>query len=144
MNQEILDYLKSQRVSVLAVEMLDGSPHAATVHFAHSGNPLAFFFRTSRDYRKAEALVGKASARASLVIGMAESDMKTLQLDGEVRLLRDDEKEMFNEIYLGKFPEKEAKPDDPKVLNFVFTPIWWRFTDWKTPQGKMIVTSDDV
>jgi hypothetical protein len=43
MNKEILDYIKSQRVCVLAVEMMDSSPHAATVHFAHMDNPLMFF-----------------------------------------------------------------------------------------------------
>jgi len=38
-DKKILDYLKDQRVGVLAVEMLDGSPHGATVHFAHTEDP---------------------------------------------------------------------------------------------------------
>jgi uncharacterized protein YhbP (UPF0306 family) len=142
MNQEILDYIKSQRVGVLAVEMLDGSPHAATVHFAHTENPLQFFFETYRDYRKAEPLFERKITRASLVIGTDEITMKTLQLDGQVRLIETEEKELYDEIYFGKFPAKKEKSKDPKFVFFTFIPSWWRFTDWTKPTGKLILTSE--
>src|SRR5687767_6673296 len=103
---EILDYIRSQRVGVLAVEMLDGSPHAATVHFAHTENPLLFFFETDKNYRKSEPLFGREKSRASFVVGFDEKEPKTLQLDGEVKLINDSEKELFNKTYFGKFPEK--------------------------------------
>ncbi|MEN9582085.1 MAG: Pyridoxamine 5-phosphate oxidase [Candidatus Parcubacteria bacterium] len=138
MKKEILNYIKSQRVGVLAVEMLDGSPHGACVHFAHAESPLIFYFETYREYRKTESLTGREKSRATFVIGSDESNMKTLQLDGHVRLLRDDERQFFNEVYLGKFPEKKAKSQDPKFVFFVFEPTWWRFTDWNTPNGKQI------
>lgn len=143
MKQEILDYIKSQRVGVLALEMLDGSPHGAAVHFANTENPLHFFFETSKEYRKAEALFGKEITRASFVIGSDESNMKTLQMDGEVRLITSEEKELFDEIYFGKFPQKKEKSTDPKLVFFTFIPRWWRFTDWATPNGKVIITSED-
>ena len=72
MEQEILEYISSQRVGVIAVEMLDGSPHAATVHFAHTENPLTFIFLTSPTYRKIEPLLKKDSTRASFVLGLEE------------------------------------------------------------------------
>jgi general stress protein 26 len=140
--QEILDYVKSQRVGVLALEMMDGSPHASTVHFAHTEDPLVFYFETYRQYRKAEALYGKKITRASLVIGMNENDMKTFQLDGEAMLLESDEMDIFNKVYLGKFPEKIKKAQEPKFVFFKFIPTWWRFTDWNTPEGKKIITSN--
>jgi uncharacterized protein YhbP (UPF0306 family) len=142
MKQEILDYIKSQRVGVLAVEMLDGSPHGATVHFANTESPLQFFFETYREYRKAEALFGRDISRASFVIGSDESNMKTLQLDGEIRLIKTEEKQIIDEVYLGKFPEKKEKSKEPKVVFFTFIPKWWRFTDWTKPEGKIILTSD--
>ncbi|MDO8482795.1 MAG: pyridoxamine 5'-phosphate oxidase family protein [bacterium] len=141
MNQAILDYIKTQRAGVLAVEMLDGSPHAATVHFAFTDNPPVFYFETDRDYRKSEPLFGREVTRASFVIGSNETDMKTLQLDGEVRLIRDTEKESFDKVYLGKFPEKLKKSQNPKCVFFFFFPKWWRFTDWTTPTGKVILVS---
>jgi len=141
MNQEILDYIQTQRICVLSVEMLDGSPHASTVHFAHMANPLMFFFETHRDYRKSEPLFGRETSRASMVIGFDESNMKTFQMDGEMRLLKDQEKNLFNEVYLGKFPSKAEKATDPKAVFFVFTPTWWRFTDWTKSSGKIIISS---
>ena len=143
MHQEILDYIASQRTCVLAVEMMDGSPHAATVHFAHTNEPLIFFFETDKAYRKSEPLFGKDKTRASLVIGFNENDMRTLQMDGEARLINKDEAELYEKIYHGKFPEKKIKSQKRDYVKFLFIPTWWRFTNWKTPKGKLILTSTD-
>ena len=142
MDKRILDYINTQRTAVLAVEMLDGSPHAATVHFAHTEDPLEFFFETDKAYRKAGPLLQRKQSRASLVIGADEATMKTLQLDGTVTLTIPEEAGIIDSIYLGKFPEKINKSKGPNVLFFKFIPIWWRFTDWKAPEGKIILTSE--
>lgn len=100
-SKEILKYLDSQRVGVLAVEMLDGSPHGATVHFAHTNDPLVFYFETSPEYRKAEPLHKNGKARATFVVGTSEEKpVRPLQLDGMVRVLKENEKEIFNKVYL--------------------------------------------
>jgi len=138
MTQEILDYLKENRVCVFGIEMMDGSPHAATIHFANTDEPV-FVFETEKGYRKAEALEGRGVSRATMVVGSNEGNMKTLQLDGEAQLLKDTS---LTDIYLTKFPEKKNKLDNPKVLMFSFKPTWWRFTDWTRPEGKTITTSD--
>jgi general stress protein 26 len=143
MQKEILEYLKTERIGVLAVEMLDGSPHASTVHFAHTENPLVFYFETYREYRKSEPLYEREESRASFVIGCDEKNMKTLQLDGIVKLLKPDEKEIFDSVYLEKFPKKKEKSKDPKFVFFKFIPKWWRFTDWTKPEGKIILDLDN-
>lgn len=139
MNSEVLEYVKGQRVCVLAVEMLDGQPHASALHFANSNDPLVFIFETDRTYRKSEFLLGRGVTRASVVVGSSETDMKTLQLDGEVKLLTDS---TLKELYLEKFPKKRKSPQEDNVIFFTFTPTWWRFTDWTKPEGKTIFTSD--
>jgi general stress protein 26 len=141
MNPDVLEYVKGERVCVLALEMMDGSPHAATVHFANTDGPI-FVFETNRTYRKSEPLFGKKTTRASLVIGSTESTKKTLQLDGEAKLLGDDSVQL-RETYLKKFPDKTGKLDGPDVVLFSFTPTWWRFTDWTKPKGSQILTSTD-
>ncbi len=143
MNQEILDYIRSQKVGVLAVEMLDGSPHGATLHFSNSENPLVFYFKTSRKYRKSEALLGREITRATFVIGSDESKMKTLQVDGEARVIKTEEEEVFRSSYFGKFKEKKEKAEDLDAVKFILIPKWWRFTDWTKPEGKKIITSED-
>lgn len=143
MNKDILDYIKSQRIGVLAVEMPDGSPHGATVHFAHTEDPLVFYFETHKKYKKAEALLGKEEVRATYVIGSDESNMKTLQMDGVASVLKDEEWEVFKKVYIGKFYEKNEKVGSSEVLFFKFVPSWWRFTDWTGPNGKVIISSED-
>jgi uncharacterized protein YhbP (UPF0306 family) len=128
---------------VLAVEMLDGSPHAATVHYAHAEEPLVFYFETCREYRKAEVLLGRVASRASVVIGTHEKTTKTMQMDGVVQLLSVSERDICNSVYLKKFPEKTEKLPDPKCILFKFTPTWWRFSDFDTPEGKKIILSTD-
>jgi uncharacterized protein YhbP (UPF0306 family) len=142
MDQRIHDFLKTQRICVLAVELPNGSPHAATVHFANAENPFLFFFETSRETRKAEALLGSEVSRSSLVIGVDESNKKTLQLDGEVRIIKPEETEIYDRTYVGKFSEKAQKLENPENIKFVFTPTWWRFSDFTVPEGKLILTSD--
>ena len=141
MNQEILDYIKSQRVCVVALEMLDGSPHAATVHFAHQDDPLVFVIQTSPGYRKLESLLGKENTRASLVVGTEEHPEKkdkTFQLDGVAQIIDSDSD--LAQLYREKFPDKSEKYAND--IFFTVTPTWWRFTDWSKPEGKTIYTSD--
>lgn len=139
MNQNILDYIKSQRIGVLAVELLDGSPHAATVHFAHSEEPLTFIFLTHNTYKKSEALLQKGVVRGSFVVGVDEDNMKTLQVDGEVSLV---DGQTIKDIYFAKFPNKKEKYSTENDIFLVLKPTWWRFTDWTAPEGKTIITSE--
>lgn len=140
MPQEVLDYITSQRVCVLAVEMPDGSPHGATLHFASNTHGDCFYFLTSPSYKKVDALKARTTSRATVVLGTDEEEMRTLQLDGYVQLLLDADSTVFNETYYRKFPEKTGQ--FPNDLAFTFTPTWWRFTDWTRPEGKFIVNSD--
>jgi uncharacterized protein YhbP (UPF0306 family) len=139
--QEAVEYLKTERIGVLAVKMLDGSPHGATVHFAHTEEPLEFLIQTGTDCMKSEPLLKNGSTEASFIVGQDENNMKTLQLDGIARVATENEEDSFMDTYLGKFPSKEERVKDPEAVFIIFTPTWWRFTDWKTPEGKKIWSS---
>ena len=144
MPKEVIDFIQSQFLSVLAVEMMDGSPHAATVHYAWNEVPLMFLFETCRAYRKSEALLGRPESRATVVIGFDEANRKTLQMDGTVKLLETDtELLLFKKIYISRFPKKEKTLRDPEFIFFSFTPKWWRYTDWESPGGKKILSSEN-
>ncbi len=138
MIREVEEFLETQRIGVLAVLMPDGSPHGATLHFAHTGEQPVFIFHTKPTYRKAEALREGAS-KATFVVGVDEANMKTLQMDGEVALADNEE---LRRAYFAKFTEKAEKPSEG--IFFTFTPTWWRFTDWTLPQGKTIFSSEDT
>lgn len=136
----MLEYLKAQRVCVLAVKMLDGGVHAATVHYVLSEGSLSFVFETGSDSRKAESVVAKGDTLASVVVGFVEGvGAKTVQFDGCVRLLKEgSDKE---NLYYGKFPEKKGR-HGPTAILLEFVPSWWRYTDWGRPEGKTALTDD--
>ena len=138
----VIDYINSQIVGVLAVEMPDGSPHAATLHFAYDKVKNIFLFETSNKYKKSEALNSKQNVRSSFVIGTDISNMKTLQMDGLCGILKIEDEDSWDSIYYEKFPHKIGGSTNPDLVKFIFTPTWWRFTDWTTPQGKQIIGTD--
>jgi general stress protein 26 len=141
MTKEIIDYINSQRIGVVAVEMLDGAPHAATVHFAFGGNPESIYIMTSRDYKKCQPIIKNGKTRASFVIGTDEAEMKTMQMDGEIEfaVLEEDK-----EVYFEHFPDRKDKYEEPDDVILKFTPTWWRYTDFKAANGKKFISSEDV
>lgn len=140
---EIVTYLDEERIGVLAVEMLDGSPHAATVHYSYDATENIFYFETYKDYRKAEPILKGIDVRVSFVVGVNESKMKTLQMDGVVKLVDTDGLKNFEENYFAKFPNKLEKYKAGGFVCFSFAPTWWRFTDWTSPTGKFITDSEN-
>ena len=145
MRKAVLEYLRTQRTGVLAVEMQDGSPHATPMHFAHCEGPFIFYFETNRKYRKAEAFQNEKKNRASLVLGGDESTMKIFQVDGTIEVISNEEKENFDTVYFGKFPEKKEKAkNNPDSLSFKFIPTWWKFSDFKHPDGKLVIESENI
>ena len=141
MHPEAMAFLGQNRVCVIAIEMPDGAPHAATVHYAHADGPV-LLFETDRKYRKAEALFGRPVSRASISVGFEEGqNSKTLQMDGEASLIPNSDP-LIQDVYLVKFPEKAKKIDGPDVIFFKFKPTWWRFTDWSKPKGKTVLASN--
>ena len=133
----MLEFMGKERACVLAVQLLDGTPHTATVHFAHAADPLRLIFTTSPKYRKSEALLKGGPVPASVTVGVSEDDMRTFQLDGTVQITEDKD---IIETYFQKFPEKREHFTED--FFFVFTPTWWRYTDWTKPEGKTVMTSD--
>lgn len=141
MFNEIVDFINENRVCVVAVEMSDGSPHAATVHFANN-NDLLFIIQTNPEYRKAEPLLKKESVRVSIVVGTTEDlsgKDKTFQLDGKAQIIESDSE--LIEMYLTKFPEKRGKWAND--IFFKVTPTWWRYTDWGKSNGKTVFNSNE-
>jgi uncharacterized protein YhbP (UPF0306 family) len=115
--------------------MPDGSPHAATVHFAYDERQSIFIIMTNPNYRKYAALAA-GPAQASLVVGSEEDAAQTLQLDGTAQLSND---AILKQLYADRFPGAIEKHN--KDVLFTFTPNWWRFSDYTN--GKSIISSEN-
>lgn len=132
-DKSVLGFLSTNRVGVLSVQLKDGSPHGATVHFSHQVNPTKLFFLTDRKYKKCEALLEGNLVRASFVLGFSEKEMKTLQLDGSVRMVTDaGELAFLKEIHFEKIPTAKEYENDPDSVFLEFVPTWWQYSDYNT------------
>lgn len=134
MNEKALSYLADNKICVLATQLPDGAPHAATVHYAHAENPLRLVVLTERGTRKCSGLLDGAPRSGSAVIGFDEGSKVTLQMDGSVRLLADEaEKAAAHAAYAAKFDREDKKKflADPDAVFLEFAPSWWQFSDYR-------------
>jgi general stress protein 26 len=132
MDQHVLSFLSNHRVSVLTTLLADGSPHAAALHYSHISDPLTLYFTSKRTSRKMQALVSGNVVKAALVIGMSDEEWKTLQMEGEVKLVSQEEIERIQDIHYRKHPNAQEFKNKPETVFLQFTPTWWRYTDFST------------
>lgn len=127
-----LNFLNKERVCSLSTLLKDGSPHAAALHYSHNDNPLEIYISTENNSRKCEAILNGDIVKGSFVIGFGEEEFITYQADGDVRIVKDQkELEKVHKIHYKKHPSSEKWKDDPATVFIVFTPRWWRYTEYK-------------
>jgi len=86
MDQKILDFLAKEKVSALSVCMPDGTCHNAAMHYSHIAEPLTIYIQTENTSKKMAGLKDGQPVAASVVVGFNEQEMKTLQMDGQIRI----------------------------------------------------------
>lgn len=124
MDQKALDLLKNSRTCVLSVCLSDGGCHGATMHFSIQENPLVVYIQTENNSIKCK----KLPTKASVVVGFSEETMQTLQMDGDLHQITDLEK--VYKVHYAKNPSAEKYKNDPGTVFLVFTPTWWRYSDY--------------
>lgn len=129
MDASILAFLKHHRISVIGVLQEDGTVHSATLHYAHSSDPVSFYFLTGKQSRKARPLAEGKETPGSLVIGFSEEEFCTFQAEGTITISTD---ESGWEAYVTKYPNRSNLKTDPEIVLLKFTPTWYRYTDMKT------------
>jgi general stress protein 26 len=132
LDQNVLHFLEKHRVGVLAITLEDGSPHAATMHYSMRDEPFKLFFATARDSKKGQALEGKKHIKASVVVGFDPKEWTTIQLDGELKVVTDPEQiDLVKAIHYANNPDSRARHTEPETLMLVFTPTWWRYSNFQ-------------
>ena len=132
MNEDILKFIKENRIAVLSVLRPHGSVHGASLHYSNDREAQEFYFATHKTSRKAEGLVNGESVKASVVIGFKEEEMITLQMDGEVASIADEaEISRVKEIHYAKHPFAKKFEGDPNTMFIKFKPTWWRYSAFK-------------
>lgn len=124
--QEVVEFLGTQNLCVIATLAVDGRPQTATVAFSESPN-LEIIIGTDINSRKSQNM--QREGRVALTITDPENRM-TVQIEGLALLIT---KESFAEKYstrhYEKLPFSMPFKDIKEQVNFVITPTWVRFSD---------------
>ena len=126
MNNEVLEFIRSNPECVLATSSPDGQPEAATVLFAVSDD-FTFYFGTMKNYRKFGNLL--KNKKVAVVVGVRGSNPRTVQAEGEVEILEnEDDIDAAKKI----FEEKNPAMKSFMSLSLVYLrlkPRWLRYQD---------------
>ena len=131
MDKKALVFLAKNRVCVLSMLLKDESPHGAAMHYSHTDSPLQIYIQTENTSRKMSGLLKRSSVKASVVIGFSEDEFRTLQMDGNIKVLPSTKLKSVHKIHYTKHPEAKQWKDDPATVFLVFKPTWWRYTEYK-------------
>ncbi len=119
-------FMNRQSLGVISTVDANGNPEAAVVGFGQT-EKLELVFGTDNTTRKYANL--QSNTRVAFVIGW--SDEGTIQYEGVVRELRDDELDIVRNSYWKKTPRAEKFGTETNRY-FIVTPTWIRFTALNT------------
>jgi general stress protein 26 len=123
---EVYQFMKSERLAVLATSGEDGRPEAALMGFAVTQD-LEIIFDTVKTSRKYPNL--KKNSRVAWVIGCATEI--TVQYEGIAQELETEEElTKYKKTYFEAFPDGPARESWPGITYFVVRPIWVRYCDY--------------
>lgn len=128
--QKILDFLATQQLAVIATSNPSRpTPESALIAFTEDEN-LCLYFQTGRHTRKALNL--QTNPHVSLVIGLSEKTLITVQYEGVARQLsQQDELEACKQRFTQKdSPTTEEYFNHPTAIFFKVNPTWIGCSDY--------------
>ncbi len=125
---ELLAFLRSHRLAVLATSSSAGEPRAAVMGFAVTDR-FEFVFDTLASTRKVPNL--RENPRVALVVGgLAAGDERTAQVEGVADEPVGAELGRLKAAYFGVFPEGRDRQAWPGILYFRVRPVGIRYSDF--------------
>lgn len=130
MDARVTTFLSLHRIAVLSVTLAGGDIHSATCHFSHVEDPFTLFIVTDATTRKVSNMHNDQEVKAGMVIGFSEEEWIELQMSGTAKMVKDGvDFERGRHAFENKFGG-ELKSE--KVI-IVFTPQWWRYSEFRRP-----------
>ncbi len=122
---EVFQFMKRERLAILATVDERGQPEAALMGFAVTPT-LEIIFDTVKSSRKYPNL--KNNPRVAWVIGC--STEITVQYQGVAEELAGEELAKYKQAYFAVFPDGPARASWPGITYFVVRPKWMRYCDY--------------
>jgi pyridoxine/pyridoxamine 5'-phosphate oxidase len=124
---DVLEFLRSKRLGVIATADPSGAPEAALVGFAVATDG-RLIFDTSANSRKAANLAGRPEV--AMVVGW--DDDITVQIEGVARRASGGDLATAKAAYFAVWPDGRARETWPDIAYIVVTPHWLRYSDFST------------
>ena len=138
MKEKILDVLHQQKLAVIAtVDPSNPTPESALIAFTED-DQLNLYFQTGRHTRKAANL--QQNPHVSLVIGLDQQNLVTVQYEGVARQLTTKEQlEACKQRFIAKnSPTTEEYFNHPTAIFFKVTPTWIGCSDYSGEKPEVI------
>jgi Pyridoxamine 5'-phosphate oxidase len=132
---ELLAYLRSQRLGVLGTVAPSGDPQAALLGYAVTPN-LELLFDTLQSTRKYRNMM--ANPRVSFTVGntAGHGDERTAQYEGIAEELTGEQLARLQPLYFATWPDGVARKQWPHITWFVIHPRWIRYSDFNIPMTR--------
>ena len=131
--EEVFEFMKNERLAVLATVAENGNPEAALMGFAVTPD-LEIVFDTVKTSRKYPNL--KKNPRVAWVIGCTTEI--TVQCEGIAEELAGDDLAKYKKTYFAAFPEGPARESWPGITYFVVRPKWVRYCDYDPSRRRIV------
>ncbi len=122
--EEILNFIKKQKLAVISTVGPDNKPESAVLEFGESGE-FELIFDTYDHSRKFKNL--QTNRNVSFVIGWDENI--TVQYEGIAEEVFGENKEKYQKLYWMKNPMAERWASRKGITYFKVTPKWIRYSD---------------
>ena len=123
--EEVYQFMKNERLAVLATVAEDGQPEAALMGMAVTPQ-LEIVFDTVKSSRKYPNL--KKNPRVAWVVGCTTE--VSVQYEGIAEELEGEELAKYKKMYFSVFPDGPARESWPGITYFVVRPTWVRYCDY--------------
>jgi uncharacterized pyridoxamine 5'-phosphate oxidase family protein len=129
---ELLAYLRSQRLGVLGTVASSDEPQAALVGYAVTPD-FELLFDTLRTTRKYRNIIG--NPRVSFTIGntAGSGDERTAQYEGVAEELVGETLVRLQPVYFAAWPDGIDRIQWPHITWFVIRPRWIRYSNFNVP-----------
>ena len=138
--KEVLEFLKSKVVAVIATVSPDDTPEAATIHYVVDDD-LNFYFMSETNSRKVQNIA--TNNKVALVVGTEDIPV-TVQIQGEVSPIDNGEELMqrFHQLAeasnQGNYkPLLEGLKGRPGGSFYKVKPTWLQWTDFRESSNEM-------
>lgn len=130
MDQKVLQFLTTHKIGVLTTVNINGTPHSATLFYAHEIDPFRIFFLTEKTSKKVQGLLNGETERAAFVTGFSEKEWITFQAEGTISIVLGEEKlQDAQAVYYLKYPNAKHIEKYPNLILLEFRLTWWRYSD---------------